>query len=170
MIDKSFNENDRCGLHPDADHTMERCDDFKQILQDLMDKQLVQVGYTRSNNDVLVIDDSALAFSKPLVIHYTRNASAPAPMGPKPITIQIPTTFPYQSNKAVPWRYGVEVCTDNVEENSSRGDNLEASDVTNIAEVGGMTRSGRIYTPDELRVRQTKGTGKDKEKEKEVAD
>jgi len=62
----------------------------------------------------------------------------------------------------------VEVCIDNVEENHVKDANLEIPDAVNIARIGGMTRSGRIYTPIELGVKQSKEVVKDKEGGKEV--
>ncbi|RDY06721.1 hypothetical protein CR513_09247, partial [Mucuna pruriens] len=46
--------------------------------------------------------------------------------------------FPYKNSKAVPWRYDVEVRT-------------KSLSITNIARIGGITRSGRIYIPESLR-------------------
>ena len=162
LIEGSLDDNHACGLHPGTGHAIEHCDDFKQILQDLMDKDFVQVGYV-SNNEVAAIDDLVPTFPKPLVIHYTKGVTNPAPSGPRPVTIKIPKPFPYKDNKAVPWRYNVEVCTDNAEENHIKDVNREISEVTNIAGVGSMTRSGRIYAPAELGVKQSKEIVKDKE-------
>ncbi|KAJ1394262.1 hypothetical protein SESBI_34365 [Sesbania bispinosa] len=74
------------------------------------------------------------------------------PNRPIPITIQVPTSFPYKDNKAVPWRYDVEVL---VGDRQVEETNVDTPNVTNIAGVGGMTRSGRIYTPDEFRTTQS---------------
>ncbi|KAJ1412413.1 G-patch domain [Sesbania bispinosa] len=71
---------------------------------------------------------------------------------PIPITIQVPTSFPYKDNKAVPWRYDVEVLVGDRQVGET---NVDTPNVTNIAGVGGMTRSGRIYTPDEFRTTQS---------------
>jgi len=30
-------------------------------------------------------------------------------IGPKPLVIQTPSSFPYKNNKVVPWRYGVSI-------------------------------------------------------------
>jgi len=164
LIEGSFDNNYAFSLHPDAGHAIEHCDVFKQILQGLIDRNFIQVGYI-SNHDVVAVDDLVLTFPKSLVIHYTKGMTNAAPSGPKPITIQIPRPSPYKDNKTVPWRYDVEVCTNNPEENHVKNASLKISNVTNIAGVRGLTCSGRIYAPDDLRVKETKDTTKNKEKE-----
>ncbi|KAJ1403257.1 hypothetical protein SESBI_27405 [Sesbania bispinosa] len=141
-----------CGLHSDTDHTIEDCEEFKRMLQDMMDRKLVQIGCGGNIVDVSVIDYSASTSPKPLVVHYTRDAAVRTTNRPIPITIQVPTSFPYKDNKAVPWRYDVEVL---VGDRQVAETNVDTPNVTNIAGVGGMTRSGRIYTPDEFRTTQS---------------
>jgi len=43
---------------------------------------------------------------EPLVIHFTRSTFALAMQERQPITIQAPSSFPYKSEKVVPWKYG----------------------------------------------------------------
>lgn len=65
----------------------------------------------------------------------------PAPK-PKPsIMIQVPKPFPYQKDSAVPWKYEYKVLTNSEQKQESSA---------NITGVGGMTRSGRCYTPEML--------------------
>lgn len=71
----------------------------------------------------------------------------------KSITIKLPQKFSYESNHQVPWNYDPEVVV-------STGDKIEPE----VAEVGGMTRSGRFYTSEEIELRRKKG----KEKVSEV--
>ena len=72
-----------------------------------------------------------------------------------PVRLFMPRPFPYESNKAVPWRYG---------ESSPIKE-----EITNIAGIGGTTRSGRIYSPKDTQenVLQNKGKNKKTEEEKE---
>ncbi|KAJ1412110.1 G-patch domain [Sesbania bispinosa] len=156
---------DMCGLHSDTDHTIEDCEEFKRMLQDMMDRKLVQIGCGGNIVDVSVIDYSASTSPKPLVVHYTRNAAVRTTNRPIPITIQVPTSFPYKDNKAVPWRYDVEVLVGDRQVGET---NVDTPNVTNIAGVGGMTRSGRIYTPDEFKTTQSSEVIKEKEKGNEV--
>ena len=111
-------------LHGEVGHSFEECKEFKQTLQDLMDMQLIQVGCCYDSN-VNMIDKSALGdtqitldieivkqlmvIPRPLTIHYTKNDPPQSNIFPKPITIQIPSPFPYKDSKAIPWKYDVEV-------------------------------------------------------------
>ncbi|XP_050920283.1 uncharacterized protein LOC127137919 [Lathyrus oleraceus] len=59
----------------------------------------------------------------------------------QPIHFRVPSLFPYQNTKAVHWNYettaylgGKEIC-------------IPDTEIFNIAEVGGMTRSGRVFAP-----------------------
>ncbi|RDY10118.1 hypothetical protein CR513_05418, partial [Mucuna pruriens] len=57
------------------------------------------------------------------------------------------TKLPYKSDHVVPWQY--DSCTKALPVESINGDS--AKEVTNIAKAGGITRSGRIYTPKTLK-------------------
>ena len=69
------------------------------------------------------------------------------PSGVNPITIQVPTPFSYKTDKAVPWKYEVEVHVHRDDGNSSKKVDIEQSSIENIVGIRGMTRSGRIYAP-----------------------
>ncbi|KAL2330665.1 hypothetical protein Fmac_018246 [Flemingia macrophylla] len=71
----------------------------------------------------------------------------------KPLRITAPSPFPYKSDKVVPWVYDIQATTN--------------PDVTNIAGIGGMTRSGRIYTPNTLQHKAPKEKARTEEKKKE---
>ncbi|KAJ1430510.1 hypothetical protein SESBI_07649 [Sesbania bispinosa] len=164
-VNRNIAEDGMCGLHSDTNHTIEDCEEFKRMLQDMMDRKLVQIGCGGNTVDVSVNDYSASTSPKPLVVHYTRDAAVRTTNRPIPITIQVPTSFPYKDNKAVPWRYDVEVLVGDRQVGET---NVDTPNVTNIAGVGGMTRSGRIYTPDEFRTTQSSEVTKEKEKGKEM--
>ncbi|KAL5141709.1 hypothetical protein HKD37_09G025005 [Glycine soja] len=113
---------------------------------------------------------------KPLVIHHTKCTTSSASSVPKPITVQVLKGFPYKDNKVVPWRYEVKVCVDGSDEKQSKNDSSEATNVTNIAGIGSMIRSCRIYSPSESRTEPSKETnGKEvvrslDEERKEISD
>ncbi|KAF1888981.1 hypothetical protein Lal_00035362 [Lupinus albus] len=48
--------------------------------------------------------------------------------------------FPYKSDKAVPWKY----------QGKSVAKSKQTEEVVNLARVGNMTRSGRVYSPVDL--------------------
>ncbi|RDX69129.1 hypothetical protein CR513_51797, partial [Mucuna pruriens] len=86
------------------------------------------------------------------------------PIRPTPLIITAPPRPAYKDNHAVPWHY------DPVPEEFPKGqiEDLPAEEVTNIAEPGGMTRSGRIYTPANLGRKDPKGSPKGAPKENEA--
>uniref|UniRef100_A0A2N9GA71 Integrase catalytic domain-containing protein n=1 Tax=Fagus sylvatica TaxID=28930 RepID=A0A2N9GA71_FAGSY len=66
------------------------------------------------------------------------------------VVIQVPQPFPYHDNKRVPWNYGMKII-------STREDKpkIEEEVVGNLTSgLGGITRSGRCYTPEELEKRR----------------
>ncbi|KAJ1406838.1 hypothetical protein SESBI_24814 [Sesbania bispinosa] len=141
-----------CAIHPDAEHSIEKCEKFREVLQRLIDSQLVQISCIRDEGGVNVVQES-------------ENAQPKRFLRPRPITIQVPSPFPYKNSKAVPWKYDVQVGVGNVQGNQvnpSIGPGAPA--VTNISGVRGMTRSGRIYIPKELQEVKDKEMGKEKEK------
>ncbi|KAL2340334.1 hypothetical protein Fmac_008274 [Flemingia macrophylla] len=90
---------------------------------------------------------------QPLVIHINKEKGPVAPL-----RILMPSPFPYASNKAVPWRYEVHTSLN--------------EDISNIAEIGGMTRSGRVYSPKDMQDKapKEKEPRETEEKEEESKD
>ncbi|KAL5124258.1 hypothetical protein HKD37_02G004698 [Glycine soja] len=127
MIEDTLNKDEGYNLHLKASQ------DFKQILQDLMDRKLVLIGYFKS--DVSPVDSSS-NFPKPFVVHHTKCSTSSVSSGLKLITIQVGKDFPYKDNKVVPWRYEV------------KNANSEATNVTNI--VGISTTESIVLVNQEL--------------------
>ncbi|XP_050891176.1 uncharacterized protein LOC127096668 [Lathyrus oleraceus] len=113
-----------------------------------MDKGVLQISSDVMNEDVLVIEP-CFNLPEPMEIPYYSRRVAPENSHPSPVEICMPTPFPYESTKAVPWKYEITV-VDKVVEGSADAEVTEAvsEDVTNIAGMSIMTRSGRIYTPE----------------------
>jgi len=78
---------------------------------------------------------------KALVICFTRKGTSSTPMYPR--TAPKPTSFAYQSNKAIPWKYTPPAFGERV---ATEVDSLSAK-VTNITGLSGVTRSGRVFAP-----------------------
>ncbi|KAJ1379429.1 hypothetical protein SESBI_46909 [Sesbania bispinosa] len=163
--ERSNDKEMKCGFHCSDEHSIEECDEFKQILQSMMDAHLIQISCESEGREVSMIKESAVprkqectdvepvvstlptkeqttSMPKPLDIHYVKSTPSPAPCGIRPLTIRIPTPFPYKSTKAVPWKYDVQA--------------LARDAIINISGIGGITRSGRIYTPEKLQGEQSK--------------
>ncbi|RDY05276.1 hypothetical protein CR513_10916, partial [Mucuna pruriens] len=86
---------------------------------------------------VAVVGGNGNPHPKPLIIHYNL-ASQPR----VPLIIEVLARPTYKDSHAIPWRYpaGEEAPLSIDKENP-------VSEVTNIAGIGGMTRSGRIFAP-----------------------
>ncbi|KAJ1417854.1 hypothetical protein SESBI_16315 [Sesbania bispinosa] len=104
--------------------SIEKCEKFKEVLQSLIDSQLVQISCIRDEGGVNVVQESentqTQAFPKvptPLTLHGTHNMQASTCCRPRPITIQVPSPFPYKTSKAVPWKYDVQVGVGSVQGN-----------------------------------------------------
>jgi len=81
------------------------------------------------------------------------------------VVVRTPSPFPYESDKAVPWRYDVLVFNGGHDVSIMRvGSSMLTAKVTNIYVMSGTTRSGCVFTPPELLV-GLKGKGKAKENE-----
>ena len=98
-----------CGFHASNGHSIEECFEFKDFLQDLMNRNLLQISHQKKEEEVFVQigEESGISKPKPLVIHVTRESVVPVEV--HPVVIQVPSPFPYKSDKAVPWKYGINV-------------------------------------------------------------
>lgn len=72
------------------------------------------------------------------IIYRKKKIEAP-PVRIQPIHICVPGPFPYQSTKAVPWRYDTTTYIG--------GKEIQFSyvEIDNIARTGGMTHSGHVF-------------------------
>ncbi|XP_050878259.1 uncharacterized protein LOC127082076, partial [Lathyrus oleraceus] len=93
-----------------------------------------------------------------LMIHCFQDSLRGAPskwrdiVHPSPMVVCMPTPFPFESTKAVPWKYDITVVDGFVDGKPKIAESKEVlenvdTDITNIAGTSRMTRSGRIYTP-----------------------
>ena len=143
---------DSCGFHADSDHSIEECSEFKSFLQDLMDRHILQIWHQRKEKEVFaqIGKESNIPKPKPVVIHFTRESVAPVEV--HLVVIQVPSPFPYKTDKAVPWKYWISVLnSSSCEKQENEATDIDKTTVDNISGIGGMTRSGRLFTPPELR-------------------
>ncbi|KAJ1377756.1 hypothetical protein SESBI_48555 [Sesbania bispinosa] len=47
-----------CAIHPDVEHSIEKCEKFREVLQSLIDSQLVQISCIRDEGGVNVVQES----------------------------------------------------------------------------------------------------------------
>ncbi|XP_050920197.1 uncharacterized protein LOC127137817 [Lathyrus oleraceus] len=142
LINVNHDNCEECATHPRG------CQMVRDNIQNLMDKGVLQISSAAKNEDVLVIEPY-FNLPEPVEIPYYSGGVVPANSKPSPFEICMPTPFPYESTKVVPWKYEITV-VDKVVEGSANVKVTEAvnEDVTNIAGMSRMTRSGRIYTPE----------------------
>ncbi|RDX99571.1 hypothetical protein CR513_17361, partial [Mucuna pruriens] len=110
-------------------------EEFRELLQRLMDAGLVQVGKVGRSEEIATVHEEnrgGASVPRPLVIHFI-----PSMHMPKPLKIRVLAPFPYKNSKVVPWKYDAEI-------------HSKTPTVTNIAGIGGMTRSGCIFAQKNL--------------------
>ncbi|KAJ1378139.1 G-patch domain [Sesbania bispinosa] len=95
--ERSNDKEMKCGFHCSDEHSIEECDEFKQILQSMMDAHLIQISCESEGREVSMIEKSAVprkqectdvepavstlpteeqttSMPKPLDIHYVKEA------------------------------------------------------------------------------------------------
>ncbi|XP_050908104.1 uncharacterized protein LOC127121698 [Lathyrus oleraceus] len=142
LINDSHENCEECATYPRG------CQVVRDNIQDLMNKGVLQISSVTKNEDVLVIEP-CFNLPEPVEILYYSGGVVLANSHSSPVEICMPMSFPYESTKVVPWKYEITV-VDKVVEGSADVEVIEAvsEDVTNIAGMSRMTRSGRIYTPE----------------------
>ncbi|XP_052734052.1 uncharacterized protein LOC108339110 [Vigna angularis] len=125
-----------CGIHPRTEHVINQ---FRSILQDLIDRSCIQIYYEDKVGEVFAQTggESNMTLREPLVIRFTRTPPTLMRQGRSAIVIQIPSPFAYRSDKTVPWKYDTRV----IEEECDK------SIIKSISGIGRMTKSGRISPP-----------------------
>ncbi|KAK2435524.1 hypothetical protein QL285_020577 [Trifolium repens] len=109
------------------------CAKMKECLQKLMDQGLVQIGYSRKEDMVTMIDQHENEkVLKPIEIIYQR-----AEKRLELLVVQAPSPFPFTNTKTVPWNYSTSAFV------QGKPVTLPEPVVISIDGPGGMTRSGR---------------------------
>ncbi|KAH1198064.1 hypothetical protein GmHk_18G051703 [Glycine max] len=98
-----------CPFHPGELHDVETYPVSEELLQGLIDEGRIEIGRVRREEGEVFMQssDTNLSKPKPLVIHFTKNATTSVPRGFRPAVVRAPSPFPYKSDKVVPWMYGV---------------------------------------------------------------
>jgi len=157
-----YRPEDKCEFHASTEHFVDECAEFKDFVQDLIDRNILQVSHQRKEGEVLVGEEWIPQRPKPLVIQFTKPINS-MPSGRQPLVIQTPSSFPYKDGKAVPWKYGVSIIQGEQKHESA---NQDKAVIENVSGIGGMTRSGRLFTPPDLRGEKSR----DKIREEMVAE
>jgi len=137
----------KCGFHASTEHFIDECVEFKDFVQDLIDRHILQVCHQKKEGEVFAGEEWIPQRPKPLVIQFTR-ATTTMPSGRQPLVIQTPSSFLYKNDKVVPWKYGVSIIQGEQKvESVDQGKEM----MDNTYRIGGMTRSGRLFTHLDLR-------------------
>lgn len=98
--------------------------------------------------DEVAVIETFFNLPEPVEITYRRKDIVQTVNHPSLVVICMPSPFPYESTKAVLWKYDITVINKESEEvRQEESLKVDGADVTNIAGTSQMTRSGRIYTP-----------------------
>ncbi|KAF1881766.1 hypothetical protein Lal_00013180 [Lupinus albus] len=153
MVGEGAYEDDVCLMHGILDHTLETCTEFKALVQRLLHSRLLVIEKKVKGSDIFVLErdqkiqDRIITRKFVLVLNIpagTPSYTTPPRWIPRSYiesgARRHPGPFPYKSDKAVPWKYqGISVAK-----------SKQTEEVVNLAGVGNMTRSGRVYSLVEL--------------------
>ena len=138
---------ERTNFQVKMDRIKEDFEEFCEKKKEALGKLSLVIPPRMSKLDPVVVQYAA----KEKVVLQTATVSAVQSSEKVPsVVIQVPQPFPYQDNKRVLWNYGTKVI-------STREGKPETKEevVGNLASgLGGITRSGRCYTPEELERRR----------------
>ncbi|XP_050897461.1 uncharacterized protein LOC127104315 [Lathyrus oleraceus] len=118
LINVNHDNCEECATYPRG------CQVVRDNIQNLMDEGVLQISSAVKNEDVLVIDP-CFNLPKPVEIPYYSRKMAPENSHPSPVEICMPTPFPYESTKVVPWKYEI-TAVDKVVEGSADAEVIKA--------------------------------------------
>ncbi|XP_017614102.1 uncharacterized protein LOC108459266 [Gossypium arboreum] len=130
-----------CDFHGIERHDIQSCKGFRKLLQDMMDNKEVGILNKIKEDDegeVCTSDNQSSGFpysaDRLLVIYYYTKKEQVKPK----MIIEVPSPFPYKDNKAVLWKYDVNIIIPKGEKSKVTAEN--------VGEVGHFTISGRCYS------------------------
>lgn len=140
------------------------CEELKRYLQELIDQGMVQIGHTKHDASVSIVEtmfNKTKRILKPLKVPYKSNdAKSPVNMIDH-MVICVPSPFPFTSTKVVPQIYNTTTYLGN------KPVVITDPEITNIVGTRGMTCSGRVFTLEGFQKKRVE-TPVDPYKDKEV--
>ncbi|XP_052886940.1 uncharacterized protein LOC128295418 [Gossypium arboreum] len=101
---------DYCEFHAEEGHEIQECDEFKALVQSLIDNK--ELEFYKSSSDkgrICTLEDGPKNQNRPrIIISLPRNNEVEIRTVPK-VFIHKPVSFPYKENKRVPWNYSCNV-------------------------------------------------------------
>jgi len=83
---------DKCGFHASTEHFIDECAEFKNFVQDLINRHILQVNHQKKEGEVFTEKEWIPQRPKPLVIQFTKPTNS-MPAGRQPLVIQTPSAF-----------------------------------------------------------------------------
>ncbi|KAA3483834.1 gag/pol polyprotein [Gossypium australe] len=130
-----------CIFHGIEGHGIQSCEEFRKLLQDMMNNREVEILDKidgAEENDICTSEGQSsgppYSADRPLVIYYEAKKEEVKPK----MIIQVPSPFSYKDDRAVPWKYDVNIV-------APEKPKVVAGD---IGRVGHFARSGRCYSPE----------------------
>jgi len=164
IINLDGDKGDSCLMHLGVLHDMETCPIAEELLQGLINEGQMEICSANKEEwkACMQSGDKNPSKPKPLVIHFTKDITTQMPRGFQPSIAKTPTPFPYKSDKAVPWKYGVQGPDGRKGTSIIRVRNgIPAAMIINIFGTSSMTCSGCIFAPPKLPARlKEKGKAK----------
>ncbi|XP_040940131.1 uncharacterized protein [Gossypium hirsutum] len=154
---------DYCEFHVEEGHEIQEYDEFKALVQSLMDNkelEFYEAGSDEGHICTLEGGPKNQGISRPrIIISLPRNNEVETQIAPK-VIIHKPVSFPYKDNKRVPWNYNCNVTMPEKEDIASAS--------KKVRDQGSYTRNGKRYDVEGVRVEPAKAKAFDKEKRAEV--
>lgn len=116
-----------CEFDPDS------CDKLKGCVQELMNQGLIPFSRAKAVEEIVVIE--------PITIMYRKKKVEAPPKRIHLIHFRVPSLFPYQNTKEVPWKYGTTTYV------GGKEIHIPDSEIVNITRTGDMTRSVLVLSP-----------------------
>ncbi|XP_052882729.1 uncharacterized protein LOC128291589 [Gossypium arboreum] len=110
---KSREAGNYCEFHGEEDHEIEKCNEFRALVQALMDNKELEFFEFTEKEDVCTSEEGLIEkvseVNHPMVIiSRPKINEVGAKITPR-VVIQRPAAFPYKDNKRVPWNYNRNV-------------------------------------------------------------
>ncbi|KAI4347753.1 hypothetical protein L6164_008536 [Bauhinia variegata] len=155
--DGQYDGEEFCIHYEQWGHSLEKCQEFRCLVQKLMNLGVVNV----EKRSITIEKEVAMMRKEDKGFHaFVLKVPNPPPESITPkVIMKVSAPFLYQSNHVVPWNYEVKV-----ELVKGKPEDQEAckkdDSVTNVGATGGFTRSGRYYLPDDTQKqkKETKGS------------
>ncbi|XP_050890917.1 uncharacterized protein LOC127096379 [Lathyrus oleraceus] len=122
----------------------QQCEALKSVVQKLM-YQGILVIYRPSIIEEVSTLEITYNQVQPLLIPYDLSQMTISSSPIVPMVIIVPTTFPFNDMKAVPWVYDLAIYIHG--QRMKKEPTISAEPIENMTGIGGVTRSGRIFAP-----------------------